>query len=99
MTNHAAIAKAVYQSQFPNSTVQAWTADGKTTVEVRDNGGALICVSTRPTTETAADREAYEAETFATAKRLKQQVIESRGLTVRDVPAQDKPAPEVAGAL
>lgn len=99
MTNHAAIAKAVFQSQFPNSVVSATTLNGSTTVEVRDNGGALIVVSTRPTTETAADRETYEADMFVTAKRLKQQVIESRGLTVRDVPVQERPAPEVAGAL
>lgn len=99
MTNHAAIAVAVFQSQFPNSTVSAQTLNGKTTVEVRDRSGALVAISTRPTTENAADREAYEAEMFTTAKRLKQQVVESRGLTVRDVPVADKPAPEVAGAL
>ena len=66
---------------------------------MRDRSGTLVVVSTRPTTETATDRETYEADMFVTAKRLRQQVIESRGLTVRDVPVADKPEPEVAGAL
>lgn len=99
MTNHAAVAKAVYQSQFPNSDVAASVLDGTLSIEVRDNSGVLIAVSERPVTETAADREIFEAELFTTAKRLRQQAIEARGLTVRDVPVQAKPAPDTAGAL
>lgn len=99
MPNHAAIAKAVFQSQFPNSDVSTQTLDGKTIIEVRDRAGALIVYSERPVTETAADRETYEADMFTTAKRLRQQVVEARGLTVRDVPVSPKPTPEVAGAL
>jgi hypothetical protein len=99
MTNHAAVAKAVYQSQFPNSGVSATVADGTLSVEVRDSSGVLIAVSERPVTETAADRETFEAELFTTAKRLRQQAIEARGLTVRDVPVAPRPTPDTAGAL
>lgn len=99
MPNHAAVAKAVYQSQFPNSDVSATVADGTLAIEVRDRAGVLIAVSERPITETAEDREVFEAELFTTAKRLKQQAIEAKGLTVRDVPVQPKPTPDTAGAL
>jgi hypothetical protein len=99
MTNHAAVAKAVFQSQFPNSAITADTLNGTLTIEVRDAAGALTAVSSRPVTETPADREAFEGELFATAKRLRQEVIESQGLTVRDVPVAPRPTPDTAGAL
>lgn len=99
MTNHASVAKTVFQSQFPNSTVSAEVLKGNLTIEVRDRAGALVVVSSRPITQTAKDREQFEAELFTTAKRLKEQVIESRGLTVRDVPVQERPKHPVRGAL
>lgn len=91
MTNHAAVAKAVYQSQFPNSNVSAVVADSKLLIEVRDRAGVRILISERPVTDSAADEAVFEAELFTTAKRLRQQVIEAQGLTIRDVPVSPKP--------
>lgn len=99
MTNHAAVAKAVFQSQFPNSVIAADTLNGTLTIEVRDSSGALTAVSSRPVTETVADRETFEAELFTTAKRLRQKAIEAQGLTVRDVPVAPRPISGEAGAL
>ena len=99
MTNHAAVAKTVFQSQFPNSEVSAFVAKGKLTIEVKDRAGALVAVSTRPVTETAKDREEFEAELFTTAKRLKEAVIEANGLTVRDTPVAERPRSRVKGLL